>query len=461
MDDEFNAEYDDNFEDVTDDSYYNEETDVADAFDLPDAIADDDSVPETQSEVFEIMSNENDEEYIENDDSLHIPPETADEVIDELNDVDALEQLKDGLESGEIVVDSDVQESEPDVNDLMNKVDEPLYITPEIADEVVDELNDVDALEQLKDRLESVEIVIDSEVQESEPDVNDLLNEVDEPTYIPQERAEEVIDESDDVDTLEQFKDDLESGEIVVESDAQELESIENSPIEEDVVSEIEDNDREYDDFEREVLEDNPDFYDTGIFYEQGVNEFGYVGTCGPTSQANTINELFNSNELTENKVLNIAVDNNLCTIDGSPEECGGTTTDQFMELYDKVNEGLDDKINVELFEYDNALSMEEVAGKLDEGSIVNVTVIADALWGEPIDDVDPLGAPRDAIVTDHWITVTGVERDDVGNIQGFNIIDSGGGEDYVSADRYQEMCFGTETVSAIDPTSIVVSKKE
>ena len=73
---------------------------------------------------------------------------------------------------------------------------------------------------------------------------------------------------------------------------------------------------REYDDFEQSVLEGKPDFYESGSFYEQGINEFGYQGTCGPTSQANALNELFDTNEFTENKVLNVAVDNNQLTME-------------------------------------------------------------------------------------------------------------------------------------------------
>ena len=128
---------------------------------------------------------------------------------------------------------------------------------------------------------------------------------------------------------------------------------------------------REYDDFEQSVLEGKPDFYESGSFYEQGINEFGYQGTCGPTSQANALNELFDTNEFTENKVLNVAVDNNLCSMDSSPENCGGTTTEQFMELYDKMNEQLDGKINTELYEFNNALDVEDVASKLDEGCVL------------------------------------------------------------------------------------------
>lgn len=218
---------------------------------------------------------------------------------------------------------------------------------------------------------------------------------------------------------------------------------------------------REYDDFEQSVLEGKPDFYESGSFYEQGINEFGYQGTCGPTSQANALNELFDTNEFTENKVLNVAVDNNLCSMDSSPENCGGTTTEQFMELYDKMNEQLDGKINIELYEFNNALDVEDVASKLDEGCVLNVAVDADALWDQPREYVNSMGIPCDDFYSDHWITVTGVQRDELGNIQGFDIIDSGGGVNYVDADKYHEMCFGTDEHRVIDPTAIVVSKND
>lgn len=218
---------------------------------------------------------------------------------------------------------------------------------------------------------------------------------------------------------------------------------------------------REYDAFEQSVLEGKPDFYESGSFYEQGINEFGYQGTCGPTSQANALNELFHTNEFTENNVLNVAVDNNLCSINASLENCGGTTTEQFMELYDKMNEQLDGKINTELYEFGNALDVDAVAAKLDEGCVLNVAVDASALWDQPREYVNSMGIPCDDFFSDHWITVTGVRRDELGNVQGFDIIDSGGGVDYVDADKYHEICFGTDEHKVIDPTAIAVSKNE
>ena len=215
---------------------------------------------------------------------------------------------------------------------------------------------------------------------------------------------------------------------------------------------------REYDDFEQKVLSENPDFYETGQFYRQGVNDLGYEGTCGPTSQANAINTLLGTNEMTENKVLHIAVDNNLCEVgEISPADNGGTSTDQFMELYDKVNEQIGDKLDIECFEYDNSLSVEQMAEKLDEGAVLNVAVDSQTLWGENYHIPGTLG---EDVYTDHWITVTGVNRNDVGDISSFNIIDSGGGVSEVSAETYDRMCFGESGRQMIDPTCIVVRKK-
>ncbi len=214
---------------------------------------------------------------------------------------------------------------------------------------------------------------------------------------------------------------------------------------------------RQYDDFEQNTLLEKPDFYETGTFYEQGVNEFGYAGTCGPTSQANAINTLLGTNEMTENKVLTMAVNNNLCTTTGSVDEQGGTTTSQFMTLYEKINDNMGDKLQTELFENDNALSLEQVANKLDEGSVINVAVDSKELW----DQRQPsMFANSDSSYTDHWITVSGVHRDDLGGINGFDVIDSGGKVNFVDAEKYEKICFGSPEHTVLDPTCIVVSKK-
>jgi hypothetical protein len=221
---------------------------------------------------------------------------------------------------------------------------------------------------------------------------------------------------------------------------------------------------RAYDDFEQNFLSERPDFqetYEAGNFYEQGVNEFGYQGTCGPTSEANALNKVLGTNEFTENKILSVALENNLCNAEGSLDVCGATTTEQLMELYDTVNEQIGDKVQTELFENEQALSVEEAAERINDGAVLNVAVDADALWGNPREYTDAAGGYNPDFYSDHWITVTGCQRDETGNIQGFDVTDSGGGVKYVSAEQYQEMCFGTEEHRVLDPTCIVVSKKD
>ena len=216
---------------------------------------------------------------------------------------------------------------------------------------------------------------------------------------------------------------------------------------------------RQYDSFEQFVIEKYPDFYESGRFYEQGINEYGFQGTCGPTSQANAVNYLLGTNELTENKVLTLAINNNLCETNGEPSACGGTTTGQFVELYEKVNEQIGDKISVERYDYENALSVEEMAEALDNGSVLNVAVDSAVLWGKD----QGFGSGffgREQVYSDHWITVVGVDRSANGSINGFNVIDSGGGVNYVDVDTYDRMCFGSGGRQVIDPTMIVVSKK-
>lgn len=271
----------------------------------------------------------------------------------------------------------------------------------------------------------------------------------------------EVIDsfvETSDSDDFVPVLQDEESMDIIEESFG--IDNVENSDdvVNLDLLDDIPE-DRTYDDFELTVMEDAPDFYDSGEFYTQGINEYGFSGTCGPTSQANALNELFDTNEFTENNILDIAVENDLCNISEIPECSGGTTTEQFMELYDKVNDTLDDKIQTELYEYDEALDVDEAAAKIEEGDVLNVAVDSATLWDEEMDYVDPLGVPCDELYSDHWITVTDVHRDSEGNVEGFDIIDSGGGVDYVDADKYHEICFGTDDRKVLDPTTIVVSK--
>ena len=388
-----------------------------------------------------------------------------------------------------------------------------IYNEDEIAQADADELQNDDSfnvVSEAEDVVDSETIEVEKPTEELTPQ-QEMLNYYSEHNYGQMDYAEysqdpewqeinqryiESLEHSEETSqgTPEEFQEEISqvySEDEIAQADADELQngpsydidSIESSSLSDDAVIEnfdseqgfndtyevpgslnsFEDIDsdsfvREYDDFEQKVLSIAPDFYETGQFYEQGVNDLGYEGTCGPTSQANAINTLLGTNEMTENKVLHIAVDNNLCEVgEIRPADNGGTSTDQFMELYNKVNEQIGDKLDIECFEYDNSLSVEQMAEKLDEGAVLNIAVDSQTLWGENYHIPGTLG---EDVYTDHWITVTGVNRNDVGDISSFNIIDSGGGVSEVSAETYDRMCFGESGRQMIDPTCIVVRKK-
>lgn len=195
-------------------------------------------------------------------------------------------------------------------------------------------------------------------------------------------------------------------------------------------------------------------------FYSQGNNEFGFTGTCGPTTIANGANRVLGEMRFTENDVLTEAVQSGLCDIvPGSPADSGGTSTGEFVQLYERINDLSGNRLNIETFDYDQVLSMDEVAQRLDAGSTVHVAVDADTLWGESTAGM--MGTPDISKATDHWITVTDAVRDEHGAVTGFRVIDSGGGVDYVDVATYQTMCYGSDHLHLDDPTCVVVSRKD
>ena len=441
------------------------------------------------------------DEYLDNDiDVSDISTESFDEnSVEQENDFDYEENL-----------DEEIQQLEQ--GDFQEEISQ-VYSQDEIAQADADELQNDDSfnvVSEAEDVVDSETIEVEKPTEELTPQ-QEMLNYYSEHNYGQMDYAEysqdpewqeinqryiESLEHSEETsqETPEEFQEEISqvySEDEIAQADADELQnepsydidSIESSSLSDDAVIESFDSEqgfndtyevpgslnsfedidsdsfvREYDDFEQKVLSIAPDFYETGQFYEQGVNDLGYEGTCGPTSQANAINTLLGTNEMTENKVLHIAVDNNLCEVgEIRPADNGGTSTDQFMELYNKVNEQIGDKLDIECFEYDNSLSVEQMAEKLDEGAVLNVAVDSQTLWGENYHIPGTLG---EDVYTDHWITVTGVNRNDVGDISSFNIIDSGGGVSEVSAETYDRMCFGESGRQMIDPTCIVVRKK-
>ena len=358
---------------------------------------------------------------------------------------------------------SEVEQSVSDIMDNVEVTDsESLDDFSEELDEThspessIEELMDSTDVQENEDELEAEselepEVEAESEVEpeiEAEPEV--------EPELEPEVEAEPELEA--EVEAEPELEPEVEAepeAEPELEPEVEAGPELEPEIIEDtDSYIDIEHNDE----FTELLLEERPDLaemFENGEFYEQGNNEYGFEGTCGETTQANTLNSLLGTNEITENDVLSVAIDKNLCEVDNlDPANSGGTSTEQFMDLYNEMNHQNGDKLDVELFDYEDALSLDDMASRLENGSVLNIAVDSNELWDLPTDITDT------AHYTDHWISVTGVDRDVTGNISGFKIIDSGGGEKYLDVDKFERCYYGSSDNPVLDPTCIVVSRK-
>ncbi len=431
---------------------------------------------EVVSDVTEETEDNVTDSFEENLETEEVTDEIVTDVAEETED-NVNDSFEENLETEEVTdeVVTDVSEETQDgVSDSFEENLETEEVTDEVVTDVTEETEDnvTDVFEENLETEEVTDEVVTDVTEETEDGVTDGFEENLETEEVTDEVVTDVTEETED-NVTDGFEENLETEEV---TDEVVLNEVDNSTsLDEGVlvtnVSDTTENIENYevpgdlsnllgnDEFEDFVKLENPEFYETGSFYTQGINEYGYEGTCGPTSQANAINTLLGTNEFTENKVLTVAVENDLCeTSSLDPADNGGTTTDEFMELYGKINEKLDGKLNVERYDYENALSVNEMADKLDEGAVLNIAVDANTLWDSNNHIPGIMGQDK---MTDHWITVTGVDRNPDGSIAGFKLIDSGGGENYADVDKYERMCFGEPGREMLDPTCIVVSKKD
>lgn len=199
-----------------------------------------------------------------------------------------------------------------------------------------------------------------------------------------------------------------------------------------------------------------------GMAYSQGNNTYGYAGTCGPTTVANALNRVTGSDKFNENSLVDAAVKNNLCSTSGDIEDRGATDTDSLIKLMDKVTV-TEDNIKVELYEYDNALTTENLTDKLKSSKTVAIVgVDSKTLWDERVETTNnSLSVRATSVYSDHWIMVDSPKYDDNGKLVGFSIVDSGGAESYVDKDKFEAMYKGNDNFSVIDSTCIIISKVE
>lgn len=194
------------------------------------------------------------------------------------------------------------------------------------------------------------------------------------------------------------------------------------------------------------------------VSYYQGQNDLGALGTCGSTSIANSLNRITETSDYTENAVLNSAINDNLCYKSDNPYSCGGTTTNDVVNVVDNVKSP-ESNIHTEVYDYDKALSVDDLESRLDDPrTVAMVGVDSATLWDQKGDVASSGLFQHTDSPSDHWITVDSPIRDEAGNLLGFNVIDSGGGASEVYCEKFETMYMGDANHSVPDPAAVLIS---
>ena len=196
----------------------------------------------------------------ETEPELNFTEEVLNEYLEETEDIDALNNLRDAVENGRLQVDTEELPEETEAS-------EPeMSIPEEVLDEFIEEAEDVDTLSNLRDAVESGRLQVDAEKLSEE-------NEISEPNLsVTEEILDEFVEETEDVDALNNLRDAVENGRLEVETQeaeedfSEELEEEEDIPEEleeeEDISEELEEEEEspeelKIEDIMRNVLEEN------------------------------------------------------------------------------------------------------------------------------------------------------------------------------------------------------------
>lgn len=130
-------------------------------------------------------------------------------------------------------------------------------------------------------------------------------------------------------------------------------------------------------------------------------------GTCGIVSCVNVL-RLAGRSGTTESEVLSYAIGHQLCVTNSTePTASGGTSPDSRKQILEQF--GLESELL--------PASVDSIATCVCAGKGVIISVYAAKLWQNPI--------YRNGL---HAVTVTSVQKDSAGNVEGFFICDSGRG---------------------------------
>lgn len=415
----------------------------------------DDKVDVVPQEKEEMNTEESAEQYSnEFDDHVHVET-LKNSNIEQVNDVN-VEQIQE-LSSNEYA-DSICEEYENDIDD--KAIEDPdirigLEETTESDNTSAMDLGQQEEAEQQPEEVEndieqdtlnqdagSEEVKSDETSETKSTETGEIVNNV-----IPDKQADESIKR----ETNQANDDTVQEREISRENVTEAADNTSGVEFSEAVMSEETASDTA-------SLEKNTLFENAS--YKQGQNEYGYLGTCGPTSISNSLNRVTGTNEYTENEVLGNAIENNLCHKSDNPYSSGGTTTKDIVNIIEHVKNP-ESNIHTEVYEYDKALSVDELANCIDNSGTVAMAGVDSATLWDQRGDVSNSGLFNHTDVpSDHWITVDSLIRDENGSVTGFNVIDSGGGVSEVSRDKFESMYMGDSEHTISDPTVILISSE-
>ena len=197
-----------------------------------------------------MIESEVSETVEETEPELNVTEEVLNEYLEETEDIDALNNLRDAVENGRLQVDTEELPEETEAS-------EPeMSIPEEVLDEFIEEAEDVDTLSNLRDAVESGRLQVDAEKLSEE-------NEISEPNLsVTEEILDEYVEETEDVDALNNLRDAVENGRLEVETQEAEEDFSEELEEEEDIPEELEEEEEspeelKIEDIMRNVLEEN------------------------------------------------------------------------------------------------------------------------------------------------------------------------------------------------------------
>jgi hypothetical protein len=169
---------------------------------------------------------------------------------------------------------------------------------------------------------------------------------------------------------------------------------------------------------------------DRALWHPQGENSFGFKGTCGLVACEEMLREV--GVEVTEDTVVEHAIDHGQCSVTLSPLTSGGTTAQSQVALLGDF--GVPAHI-------ERLGSLEEVAQALEHGHAVIAEVNVGRLWNDV--------RQYDFGHANHTVAITGVARDPAnGRILGMFVNDTGRG---VPGDAGRFVAAGRMEASLID----------